>query len=64
MLTEEEFYLVYQNSSAKYINDLLGEMVDKDLLNVDVNEEGEFTYSINENGKQILDNNKITIEPK
>ena len=37
------------------MSDLLDGMVDKDLLEVSVNEEGEFLYGLSEKGKEESD---------
>lgn len=61
-LTDEESYEQYQKAGLQYTQELVDSLVDKDLLQVGVNPEGEIVYSATEKGMKAtkqyeLDNN-------
>jgi hypothetical protein len=55
-LTVEEVEKSYKISTMILIENTIGDMVDKELLNVGVDEEGEIVYSLTDKGKEIKDN--------
>ena len=52
-LTAEEIEESYKKASLKYTEELIDGMVDKGLLEVSVDPEGEFLYSLTEEGKKF-----------
>ena len=55
-LTVEEIEESYKRSSLKFTEELIDGMVDKELLQVSVDEEGEFLYSLTEKGRDYKNN--------
>ena len=55
LLTEEEIMELYDKAGEQYVSELLDSMVDKDLLEVSVDENGEFLYGLSETGKIVTD---------
>jgi hypothetical protein len=53
LLTEDEMMTLYDKAGEQYVSELLDGMVDKDLLEVSVDENGEFLYGLTELGKKI-----------
>lgn len=51
-LTFEEIEESYKRASAKFTEDIIEGMVDKELLKISVDEEGEFLYSLTEKGRE------------
>ena len=60
MFSDVELEEMFNKAGEKYVSDLLDGMVDKNLLEVSVDENGEFLYGLTELGKQVneLDNKK------
>jgi hypothetical protein len=54
-LTVEEVQQSYKTATMILIENTIGDMVDKELLNVGVDQEGEIVYSLTEKGQQIKD---------
>jgi hypothetical protein len=54
-LTVEEVEQSYKTSTMILIENTIGDMVDKELLNVGVDQEGEIVYSLTDKGKEIKD---------
>ena len=52
---EEEMGNLYQKAHYKFVGDLLGDMVDKELIKAGVSEDGEIVYSLTENGKNYIE---------
>jgi DNA-binding PadR family transcriptional regulator len=61
MFTEEEFISTVHKAKENYIQELLNSMVDKDLLEVSVGEDGDLLYGLsdkgNEEANQLFSNN-------
>ena len=55
MFTDVEMTDMFNKAGERYTGDLLDSMVDKDLLQVSVSEEGELLYGLSEKGKQYTD---------
>ena len=55
-LTVEEIEESYKRSSLKFTENLIDGMVDKELLQVSVDEEGEFLYSLTDKGRDYKNN--------
>ena len=55
LLTEEEMMTLYDKAGEQYVSELLDGMVDKDLLEVSIDENGEFLYGLSEKGKAVTD---------
>ena len=55
-LTVEEIEESYARASKKFTEELIDGMVDKELLQVSVDEEGEFLYSLTEKGREYKKN--------
>jgi hypothetical protein len=55
LLTEEEIMELYNKAGEQYVGDLLDSMVDKDLLEVSIDENGDFLYGLSETGKIVTD---------
>ena len=51
-LTFEDIEESYKRASAKFTEDIIEGMVDKELLKISVDEEGEFLYSLTEKGRE------------
>jgi hypothetical protein len=51
-LTAEEIEESYKRASVKFTEQLIDGMVDKELLQVSIDQEGEFLYSLTEKGKE------------
>lgn len=56
MFTDVEMTDMFNKAGERYTGDLLDSMVDKDLLQVSVSEEGELLYSLSEKGNNVLNN--------
>ena len=56
MLDADEFEKLYDNARNEYVQDVLNGLVDKDMVTVSVNENGELLYGITDKGKQELGN--------
>jgi hypothetical protein len=52
MFTEEEFISTVYKARENYIQEMLNGMVDKDLLEVSINEEGDLLYGLSDSGKE------------
>ena len=50
-LTVEEIEASYNRASLKFTEEIIDGMVDKELLQVSVDEEGEFLYSLTDKGR-------------
>lgn len=53
MFTDVELEEMFNKAGEKYVSGLLDGMVDKDILEVSIDENGEFLYGLTEKGKQI-----------
>ena len=53
---EDEFKGIYERAQIEYIQNTLNNMVDKDLLEVSVGEDGEILYGLSGVGKIIAEN--------
>lgn len=62
ILTDKEMLSLYDEAGKKYASDLIDGMVDKEILETFVDENGDIVYGLSEKGKQmviddIMDNN-------
>jgi hypothetical protein len=55
MFTDIEMNILIDKAGEKYTSELLDGMVDKDLLEVSIDAEGEFLYGLTKKGKDITD---------
>jgi hypothetical protein len=46
---------MFNKAGEMYVSDMVDQLVDKDVLEVSVDDEGEFLYGLTELGKQMLD---------
>ena len=51
-LTVEEIEESYKKASLKFTEQIIDDMVDKEMLQVSIDPEGEFLYSLTEKGKE------------
>jgi len=58
-LSEEEVISAYEVAVGQHIQDLLNGLVDKDLVDVSINENGDLLYGITDKGKSALENGEI-----
>jgi len=61
LFTEDEFIKLREEAMGAYVQVLLNNMVDKDVLEVSVDEEGNIMYGLSENGRDLANsifNNK------
>lgn len=54
LFTEDEMTDMFNKAGEKYVSDMLDGMVDKDILKVNVDDKGEFLYSLTEKGKNHI----------
>lgn len=52
---DEEFRQLFENAGLRYASDILNGLVDKDMVQVGVREDGELVYSLTEKGKDHID---------
>jgi hypothetical protein len=52
LLNEEEMISLFKTATENYIQHMLNNMVDKDLLEVGINETGDIIYGLSDNGKE------------
>lgn len=52
---EDEFKGLFEKAGMRYAEDLLNGLIDKDLVDVLVREDGEIIYRTNDKGNQMLD---------
>lgn len=50
-----EMEAMFNKAGEMYVSDMVDQLVDKDVLEVSVDGEGEFLYGLTELGKQMLD---------
>ena len=55
-LTVEEIEASYNRASQKFTEEIIDGMVDKELLQVSVAEDGEFLYSLTDKGREYKNN--------
>jgi len=46
---------MFNKAGEMYVSDMVDQLIDKDVLEVSVDDEGEFLYGLTELGKQMLD---------
>ena len=52
LLDDIEMAALFRTAHENYVQKMLNSMVDKDLLEVSINEEGEFLYGLSDKGKE------------
>ena len=52
LMDENEISEMFKTAHENYVQKMLNSMVDKDLLEVSINEEGEFLYGLSDRGKE------------
>ena len=57
LFDEVEMTTMFEVAKTNYIQNIINEMVDKDLLDVGIDENGDIVYSASEKGKEVLKNN-------
>lgn len=57
LFDDEEFRKLFENAGLKYASDLLNGLVDKEMVQVGVREDGELVYSITDKGKGYIEGN-------
>jgi hypothetical protein len=55
LFTEDEMTDMFNKAGEKYVSDMLDEMVDKEVLEVSIDDKGELLYGLTEKGKKALD---------
>lgn len=55
MFTDTELMDIFDKAGELYVNDMLDGLVDKDMLEVSIGENGEFLYGLTEKGKKASD---------
>jgi hypothetical protein len=55
MFSSDEMEDMFNKAGEMYVSNIVDQLVDKDVLEVSVDNEGEFLYGLTELGKQILD---------
>jgi hypothetical protein len=55
---EDELKELFEKAGMRYTGDILDGLVDKDMVQVSVREDGEMVYSSTDKGKQALKNSK------
>jgi hypothetical protein len=56
---EDEFRLLFDKAGMRYTGDVLDGLVEKEMVQVSIREDGEIVYSATEKGKQTLKDNGI-----
>jgi predicted transcriptional regulator len=59
LFDEDEFRGLFEKAGIRYTGDILDGLVDKDMVQVGVREDGEIVYSTTSKGKQALKNRKL-----
>jgi hypothetical protein len=54
LFDEDEMHKLYENAGLKYASDILNGLVDKEMIEVGVKEDGELVYSLTEKGKNYV----------
>lgn len=54
LFSDTEMEEMFNKAGEKYVSDMLDEMVDKEVLEVSVDDKGEFLYGLTEKGKNAL----------
>jgi hypothetical protein len=52
LLTEKEMEQAYENAGLRYTEDLVNGLLDKDMIQAGVRNDGEIVYSLTEKGKK------------
>lgn len=52
LFDEEEMLTTFRKASELYVNDLLGGLVDKGLVEAGIDENGDVVFSLSDNGKE------------
>ena len=55
MLSEGEMEICFNKAGEQYTSDVINDLVDKDMLDTFVGEDGEILYGLSEVGKKISD---------
>jgi Pyruvate/2-oxoacid:ferredoxin oxidoreductase gamma subunit len=55
LFSDVDLVEMFNKAGETYVSDMVDQLVDKDVLEVSVDEEGEFLYGLTDLGKQILD---------
>jgi hypothetical protein len=55
LFDDMEFRQLFEKAGLKYASDILNGLVDKDMIQVGVREDGELVYSLTEKGKKQID---------
>jgi DNA-binding HxlR family transcriptional regulator len=58
LLDEEEFTKTFQQATETMISDTLGDLVDKNMVKVAIDDNGEFVYSLTDQGQEVAKNLK------
>lgn len=54
LFDEEEMRKLYENAGLKYASDILNGLIDKEMIQVGVREDGELVYSLTDKGKNYV----------
>ena len=60
LFSDVEFEELYNKAGERYVGDQIDDLVDKGMLEISVNENGEFLYGLSEKGKKTISNSKPT----
>ena len=55
---DDEMQTLYEQAGVRYVGDVLDGLVDKEMVQMGVREDGEIVYSATEKGKQALKDNE------
>lgn len=54
LFDEDEMHKLYENAGLRYASDILNGLIDKDMVEVGVREDGELVYSLTDKGKNYV----------
>ena len=54
MFSEDEMMEMFNKAGELYVSDMLDDLVDKNVLEVSVDESGDLLYGLSEEGKKII----------
>lgn len=55
MFDDKEFKKLFENAGLKYASDILNGLVDKEMVQVGVREDGELVYSMTDKGRDYIE---------
>jgi hypothetical protein len=58
LLDEEEFTKTFQDATEELVSDTLGDLIDKNMVKVAIDDTGEMLYSLTDEGQEVAKNLK------